>query len=91
MNQFIIENPVLSIVIAFIIGAVIMNITSADRNHTMEELGIWRNLHSSQKQYYPFSRLSGSDRISFTAMTGRQDLYLYICMTVFSRMNFSGI
>ena len=28
MNQFIIENPVLSIVIAFIIGAVIMNITS---------------------------------------------------------------
>ena len=29
MNQFIIENPVLSIVIAFIIGAVIMNITSA--------------------------------------------------------------
>ena len=29
MNQFIIENPVVSIVIAFIIGAVIMNITSA--------------------------------------------------------------
>ena len=29
MNQFIIENPVLSIVIAFIIGAVIMHITSA--------------------------------------------------------------
>ena len=29
MNQFIIENPVFSIVIAFIIGAVIMNITSA--------------------------------------------------------------
>ena len=29
MNQFIIENPVLSIVIVFIIGAVIMNITSA--------------------------------------------------------------
>lgn len=29
MNQFIIENPVLCIVIAFIIGAVIMNITSA--------------------------------------------------------------
>lgn len=28
MNQFIIENPVLSIVIAYIIGAVIMNITS---------------------------------------------------------------
>ena len=28
MNQFIIENPVFSIVIAFIIGAVIMNITS---------------------------------------------------------------
>ena len=28
MNQFIIENPVLCIVIAFIIGAVIMNITS---------------------------------------------------------------
>ena len=29
MNQFIIENPVFSIVIAFIIGALIMNITSA--------------------------------------------------------------
>ena len=29
MNQFLIENPVLCIVIAFIIGAVIMNITSA--------------------------------------------------------------
>ena len=29
MNQFIIENPVLCIVIAFISGAVIMNITSA--------------------------------------------------------------
>ena len=29
MNQFIIENPVFSIVIAFIIGAMIMNITSA--------------------------------------------------------------
>ena len=29
MNQFIIENPVFSIVIAFIIGAVITNITSA--------------------------------------------------------------
>ena len=29
MNQFIIENPVLCIVIAFIIGAVIMNFTSA--------------------------------------------------------------
>lgn len=28
MNQFLIENPVLCIVIAFIIGAVIMNITS---------------------------------------------------------------
>lgn len=28
MNQFIIENPILCIVIAFIIGAVIMNITS---------------------------------------------------------------
>ena len=29
MNQFIIENPAVCIVIAFIIGAVIMNITSA--------------------------------------------------------------
>ena len=29
MNQFIIENPVLSIAIAYIIGAVIMHITSA--------------------------------------------------------------
>ena len=29
MNQFLIENPAVCIVIAFIIGAVIMNITSA--------------------------------------------------------------
>ena len=29
MNQFLIENPVVCIVIAFIIGAIIMNITSA--------------------------------------------------------------
>lgn len=29
MNQFLIENPVVCIVVAFIIGAVIMNITSA--------------------------------------------------------------
>ena len=29
MNQFIIENPAVCIVIAFIIGTVIMNITSA--------------------------------------------------------------
>ena len=29
MNQFIIENPVLCIVMAFILGAIIMNITSA--------------------------------------------------------------
>ena len=57
-------------------------------NHTMVGTWIWRNLHSSQKQYCPFSRLSGSDRISFTAMTGRQDLYLYICMTVFQQNEF---
>ena len=36
-------------------------------------------------------RLSDSDRILYTVMTGRPDLFPYICTTASSRMNFSGI
>ena len=60
-------------------------------NRMMEEHGIWRNLHSSPKLYCQFFRLSDSDRILYTVMTGRPDLFPYICTTVSSRMNFSGI
>ena len=56
-----------------------------------EEHGIWRNLHSSPKLYCQFFRLSDSDRILYTVMTGRPDLFPYICTTASSRMNFSGI
>lgn len=54
MNQFIIENPVLSIVIAYIIGAVIMNITSviairmAVENEVGKALGEDDNCSGSQ-------------------------------------------
>ena len=54
MNQFIIENPVLCIVIAFIIGAVIMNITSvisirmAVENEVEKALGEDDNCSGSQ-------------------------------------------
>ena len=64
---------------------------SADPNRMMEEHGIWRNLHSSPKLYCQFFRLSDSDRILYTVMTGRPDLFPYICTTASSRMNFSGI
>ena len=60
-------------------------------NRMMEEHGIWRNLHSSPKLYCQFFRLSDSDRILYTVMTGRPDLFPYICTTASSRMNFSGI
>ena len=69
----------------------IMNTISADPNRMMEEHGIWRNLHSSPKLYCQFFRLSDSDRILYTVMTGRPDLFPYICTTASSRMNFSGI
>ena len=68
-----------------------MNTISADPNRMMEEHGIWRNLHSSPKLYCQFFRLSDSDRILYTVMTGRPDLFPYICTTASSRMNFSGI
>ena len=67
------------------------NTISADPNRMMEEHGIWRNLHSSPKLYCQFFRLSDSDRILYTVMTGRPDLFPYICTTASSRMNFSGI
>ena len=60
-------------------------------NHMTAEHGIWRNLHSSPKLCCQSFRLSDSDRILYTVMTGRRDLFLYICMTASSRMNFSGI
>ena len=49
MNQFIIENPVLSIVIAFIIGAVIMNITSVLAVRMAVEKEVERALGEDEK------------------------------------------
>ena len=49
MNQFIIENPVLSIVIAFIIGAVIMNITSVLAVRMAVEKEVERALGDDEK------------------------------------------
>ena len=49
MNQFIIENPVFSIVIAFIIGAVIMNITSAITVRMAVEKEVERALGDDEK------------------------------------------
>ena len=49
MNQFIIENPVLCIVIAFIIGAVIMNITSALTVRMAVEKEVERALGEDEK------------------------------------------
>lgn len=43
------------------------------------------------KLYCQFFRLSDSDRTLSTVMTGRPDLFPYICTTVSSRTNFSGI
>ena len=50
MNQFIIENPVFSIVIAFIIGAVIMNITSAITVRMAVEKKVERDLGEEEKE-----------------------------------------
>ena len=50
MNQFIIENPVLCIVIAFIIGAVIMNITSAITVRMAVEKEVERALGEEEKE-----------------------------------------
>ena len=50
MNQFIIENPVFSIVIAFIIGAVIMNITSAISVRMAVEKEVERALGEEEKE-----------------------------------------
>ena len=50
MNQFIIENPVFSIVIAFIIGAVIMNITSAITVRMALEKEVERALGEEEKE-----------------------------------------
>ena len=50
MNQFIIENPVFSIVIAFIIGAVIMNITSAITVRMVVEKEVERALGEEEKE-----------------------------------------
>ena len=49
MNQFIIENPVFSIVIAFIIGAVIMNITSVLAVRMAVEKEVERALGDDEK------------------------------------------
>lgn len=49
MNQFIIENPVFSIVIAFIIGAVIMNITSALTVRMAVEKEVTKALEDDEK------------------------------------------
>ena len=50
MNQFIIENPVLCIVMAFIIGAVIMNITSALTVRMAVEKEVERALGEEEKE-----------------------------------------
>ena len=50
MNQFIIENPVFSIVIAFIIGAVIINITSAITVRMAVEKEVERALGEEEKE-----------------------------------------
>lgn len=49
MNQFIIENPVVCIVIAFIIGAVIMNITSVLTVRMAVEKEVERALGEDEK------------------------------------------
>ena len=49
MNQFIIENPILCIVIAFIIGAVIMNITSVLAVRMAVEKEVERALGEDEK------------------------------------------
>ena len=50
MNQFIIENPVLCIVMAFIIGAVIMNITSAFTVRMAVEKEVTKALRNEEEE-----------------------------------------
>ena len=53
MNQFIIENPVVCIVIAFIIGAVIMNITSALTVRMAVEKEVAKDLGDEEEEQCP--------------------------------------
>ena len=53
MNQFIIENPVVCIVIAFIIGAVIMNITSAITVRMAVEKEVTKALGEEEEEQCP--------------------------------------
>ena len=67
MNQFIIENPVFSIVIAFIIGAVIMNITSAITVRMAVEKEVERALGEEEEEETRESRNEGNFGI-FTSL-----------------------
>ena len=60
MNQFIIEHPVFSIVIAFIIGAVIMNITSALTVRMAVEKEVERALGEEEEEETRESRNEGN-------------------------------
>ena len=60
MNQFIIENPVLCIVIAFIIGAVIMNITSALTVRMAVEKEVAKALGNEEEEQCPVAALPAS-------------------------------
>lgn len=57
MNQFIIENPVFSIVIAFIIGAVIMNITSALTVRMAVDKEVAKDLGDEEEEQCPVDAL----------------------------------
>ena len=67
MNQFIIENPVLCIVIAFIIGAVIMNITSVLAVRMAVEKEVERALGEEEEEETRESRNEGNFGI-FTSL-----------------------
>ena len=60
MNQFIIENPALCIVIAFIIGAVIMNIISALTVRMAVEKEVTKALGDEEKEQCPVAALPAS-------------------------------
>ncbi len=57
MNQFIIENPVLCIVIALIIGAVIMNITSALTVRMAVDKKVAKDLGDEEEKQCPVAAL----------------------------------
>lgn len=57
MNQFIIENPVLCIVIALIIGAVIMNITSALTVRMAVDKEVAKDLGDEEEEQCPVAEL----------------------------------